>query len=63
MLPKNGSKDKRMSRLLLFEGPDHPYEANIFKDYLKIAEEEEERLKIMAPPDLIPTNIKSAIHK
>lgn len=33
MLPKNRLRDKRMSRLKIFAGADHPYAANLFRDY------------------------------
>ncbi|ORX50151.1 50S ribosomal protein L13 [Hesseltinella vesiculosa] len=33
MLPKNRLRDVRLERLLIFEGADHPYESNIFKQY------------------------------
>jgi large subunit ribosomal protein L13 len=39
MLPKNRLRDKRLARLKVFEGLDHPYEQNIIKfdgmDYQK----------------------------
>jgi len=31
MLPKNNTRKFRMSRLKVFEGPEHPYAPNIFQ--------------------------------
>ncbi|KAI9299364.1 50S ribosomal protein L13 [Cunninghamella echinulata] len=33
MLPKNRLRDDRLNRLLIFEGSEHPYEANIIKQH------------------------------
>lgn len=33
MLPKNRLRDDRLKRLLIFEGAEHPYEANIIKQH------------------------------
>ena len=33
MLPKNRLREKRMERLHIFDGPDHPYAENIIKRY------------------------------
>ncbi|KAI5477396.1 50S ribosomal protein l13 [Pseudohyphozyma bogoriensis] len=33
MLPKNRLRAKRLDRLKIFPGPEHPYEANIIKDH------------------------------
>ncbi|KAI7864367.1 50S ribosomal protein L13 [Spinellus fusiger] len=33
MLPKNRLREVRMKRLLIFEGAEHPYEANIIKQH------------------------------
>lgn len=31
MLPKNRLRDKRLARLKVFEGPDHPYKQNVVR--------------------------------
>ncbi|KAI8340615.1 50S ribosomal protein L13 [Chlamydoabsidia padenii] len=33
MLPKNRLRDVRLNRLMIFEGAEHPYEANIIKQH------------------------------
>ncbi|KAI8379626.1 50S ribosomal protein L13 [Radiomyces spectabilis] len=33
MLPKNRLRDVRLNRLMIFEGSEHPYEANIIKQH------------------------------
>ncbi|KAI8063149.1 50S ribosomal protein L13 [Gongronella butleri] len=33
MLPKNRLRDVRLERLLIFDDAEHPYDANIFKQY------------------------------
>lgn len=36
MLPKNKLRDRRLERLHIFPDDDHPYEANLYKDYTRL---------------------------
>ncbi|CAO3689349.1 unnamed protein product [Umbelopsis vinacea] len=45
MLPKNRLREKRMERLHIFDGPDHPYAENIIKRYDEPQQEHQQQQK------------------